>query len=310
MCRYLTLFLVAGLALAANAALAGEPATLHVTSHPDGLRVSLNGFYKGVTPVKVVVASATETPRDYELKVEGEGFATWALTVSLKAGDHKAAMANPKRLATPAAGASLAGKIICLDPGHPSETSAGTTGKRISEIRANWLVALKLASLLEAQGAKVVLTKQSANANVTNRRRAEIANAAHANLLLRLHCDAASTRGLAVYYPDRQGTKFGVTGPARDIIARSQAAAKRFYPPVVAALKGQVPGRGIHGDSGTYIGSKQGALTGSIFSKVPVLTVEMVVLTMAADDAFIASAKGQDTMARALLAGIAAALGK
>jgi len=37
---------------------------------------------------------------------------------------------------------------------------------------------------------------------------------------------------------------------------------------------------GVRGDSKTLIGSKQGALTGSIFSQVPIVTIEMVVLAI------------------------------
>jgi N-acetylmuramoyl-L-alanine amidase len=59
------------------------------------------------------------------------------------------------------------------------------------------------------------------------------------------------------------------------------------------------------GDSRTAIGSRQGALTGSIFSRVPVATVEMAVLTGAGDARLIASPEGQPRMADAIAAGIA-----
>jgi len=149
-----------------------------------------------------------------------------------------------------------------------------------------------------------VMTKQSEGENVTNRHRAEIANAAHADIMIRLHCDAASGRGFAVYYPDRQGTKYGVTGPSQSVIAASRAAATPFYTGMKESLAGTLGGRGVHGDSGTYIGGQQGALTGSIFSQVPVLTIEMVVLTNASDETFIKAETGQNQMAEALKAGL------
>jgi N-acetylmuramoyl-L-alanine amidase len=62
---------------------------------------------------------------------------------------------------------------------------------------------------------------------------------------------------------------------------------------------------GVLGDSRTAIGARQGALTGSIFSRVPVVTVEMAVLTDAGDARFIASPSGQRRMAHAIAAGIA-----
>jgi N-acetylmuramoyl-L-alanine amidase len=202
----------------------------------------------------------------------------------------------------------LNGFVVCLDPGHPSETSRGTESRdhKLSELHVNWIVAQRLTALLKADGAIVVPTKSYELQVVTNRRRAEIANAAHAGLLLRLHCDAGEQTGLATYYPDRQGTRFGVTGPSLAVIAASHKAAIIFQPAVIAALHGSLPDAGIKGDSKTGIGSKQGALTGSIFSHVPALTVEMCVLTNAHDYRFIRTTAGQEQMAQALLAGVEA----
>lgn len=203
---------------------------------------------------------------------------------------------------------ALQGVIICIDPGHTSETSAGTASRdgKLSERHVNWVEAVRLRKLLTDAGATVVMTKVSENQVVTNRRRAEIANAAHAALLLRLHCDAGPQSGFATFYPDRQGTRFGVTGPAPSIIQASHEAAKAFHPAAVKALTGDLPDLGIKGDSATYIGGKQGALTGSIFAKVPALTIEMCVLTNTHDYHFIRTAAGQDKMAKALFLGVEA----
>ncbi len=209
---------------------------------------------------------------------------------------------------TPAHAGALTGYTVCLDPGHTSETSAGTQSRdgTLTERHVNWVVAQDLRPLLLAAGARVVLTKTSENQVVTNRRRAEIANAAHADLFLRLHCDAASDSGIATFYPDRQGRVQGRTGPSPFIIAASRRAAALFHPATVAALGGVLADRGIKGDSATGVGARQGALTGSIFSQVPALTVEMVVLTDDHDFRFIRTAAGQRRMAQALLAGVEA----
>ena len=63
---------------------------------------------------------------------------------------------------------------------------------------------------------------------------------------------------------------------------------------------------GVRGDSATAIGSKQGALTASIFSQVPIVTIEMVDLSNKADADFIKSEAGQKRMAHAISAGVAA----
>lgn len=200
----------------------------------------------------------------------------------------------------------LAGLTVCIDPGHTSETSAGTQSldRKLSERHVNWVEAVRLRTLLTDAGARVVMTKATEAQIVTNRSRAETANAAHTDLLLRLHCDSNAPSGITTYFPDRQGTRFGVTGPSREIIARSHAAALVFQPALAQSLRGELPNGGIKGDSATFVGGKQGALTGSIFAQVPALTVEMCVLTNAHDYAFIRTAHGQEQMARALYAGV------
>ena len=157
----------------------------------------------------------------------------------------------------------------------------------------NWQVALKLKEYLRQAGATVVLTKSKEGESVKNKRRAEIANKVKASLMIRLHCDSGSASGFAVYYPDRKGMVQGVTGPCASVIAASKRAAKAIYPAMQAALKGSLEGRGVQGDSKTFIGGKQGALTGSIFSTVPIVTVEMVVLGKASDEKFIRADAGQ-----------------
>ena len=49
---------------------------------------------------------------------------------------------------------------IVIDPGHPSEVSSGATIQNgTSEVHIAWQVAQRLATLLRAQGYRVVLSK-------------------------------------------------------------------------------------------------------------------------------------------------------
>ena len=298
--------------VAGSAALAqADRATVRVRSLPTGAKVFINGYYKGKTPLTAKVASATTRAKSYKITLIKPGYEKWAGTVSLKAGDAKTLTGTMHK---EAAGATvtggLAGKIICIDPGHPSEVSEGAAGADgTQEKHVNWMVAQKLKALLVADGAKVVMTKTSESLKVTNRERAEIANRAKATLTIRLHCDSGPVDGCATYYPDQQGHKDGVKGPSEEIMRRSKAAAKTFHPAFAAAIEDYIKDRGIHGDSATLVGSQQGALTGSIFSKVPVLTIEMCVLSSHHDEAFIKAEAGQAKMAKALRAGIKAAMG-
>lgn len=197
---------------------------------------------------------------------------------------------------------------ICIDPGHPSEIGMGTKGKRVSEVHIAWSVAKRLEEKLEKLGLRVVMTKQREDQFVKNVDRSKIANEAKANLFVRLHCDAASGSGFATYYPDRQGTADGITGPSPDLLRAIAPMAKRFHAAMGKQLAGHLADNGLKPDTMTKVGKERGALIGSIHSRVPVVLVEMCVLTNPADEAFIASKDGQDRMAEALKAGVLGAL--
>lgn len=213
---------------------------------------------------------------------------------------------TPANAAFPGLDGEGAGKIIVVDPGHPSEvSSADGVQNGTTEVKMNWEVGLKLEQLISQDSTlKCVKTRSSFQETTTNRRRAEIANEAGAALMVRLHCDSGSGSGFTVYYPDRQGTAQGMTGPSQEVISGSRAAGQAMLEGLSQALQGRLNANPLKGDSVTAIGSKQGALTGSIFSKVPTITIEMVYLNNSADAGFIKSAEGQDLLAKGLFAGI------
>ena len=197
--------------------------------------------------------------------------------------------------------------VVCIDPGHPSEVASGRNVQNgTSEAHVDWAVATRLRETLEAGGYEVVLTKSSEEEVVRNRDRALVANRARAALMIRLHCDASTERGFAVYYPDRQGrAKDGSVGPAPGVIEGSRLAAEAIHAGLAEGLQGALEDNGVRTDYQTKVGREQGgALTGSIFSEVPVVTIEMVVLSNAADAEFIKTEEGQRRMAEAIADGI------
>ena len=207
----------------------------------------------------------------------------------------------------PPQSSTIQGKTICIDPGHPSEVNGGATVQNgTTEVHIAWVVALAVKQELEARGFRVVLTKSQEAELVTNKDRAFIANNAGAIVMVRLHCDTGREGGLALYFPDQQATKDGVTGPPRDIIERSKSLAGMLHTEMTKDLSEFLRDGGVRGDSATAIGSKQGVLTASIFSKVPIVTIEMVVLSNKADAEFIKSEAGQKRMAHAIAAGVVA----
>ena len=234
----------------------------------------------------------------------------------VRKGDNKRTPAPSKSASkvaeTPApskAGGTESGRtVVCIDPGHPSEVASGRNVQNgTSEAHVDWVVATKLREALEARGYEVVLTKSSEGELVRNKDRALIANRARAALMIRLHCDASTERGFAVYYPDRPGkARDGTRGPGRGVIEESRRAAEALHAGLAEGLRGTLQDNGVRTDYQTKVGRDQGgALTGSIFSKVPVVTIEMVTLSDPADAEFIKTEEGQRRMADAIADGVA-----
>jgi N-acetylmuramoyl-L-alanine amidase len=245
--------------------------------------------------------------------------ATLALLLALLLGAAAAQVRKSKRTSAPpkpapkvaeAAEANVpeSGRtVVCIDPGHPSEVASGQNIQNgTSEAHVDWVVATKLREELEARGYEVVLTKSSEGELVRNRDRALIANRARAALMIRLHCDASAERGFAVYYPDRPGrARDGTVGPGRDVIRESRRAAEALHAGLAEGLRGVLVDNGVRTDYQTKVGREQGgALTGSIFSEVPVVTIEMVVLSDPQDAEFIKTEEGQRRMAHAIADGV------
>jgi N-acetylmuramoyl-L-alanine amidase len=208
--------------------------------------------------------------------------------------------------ATQSPPASARPPVVCIDPGHPSEVASGTEVQNgTNETHVAWVVALRLQKILEAKGYAVCLTKSAEGELVRNRDRALVANRAGAALMVRLHCDASTDRGFAIYHPDRQATRDGVKGPSPRVIGESARAAAAMHDGMAEVLRGLLKDGGVRGDSQTFVGGQQGgALTGSIFSEVPVVLIEMVVLSNPEDAEFIKAEAGQQKMAEAIASGV------
>ena len=202
-------------------------------------------------------------------------------------------------------------RLIVVDPGHPSSFNSGTAVVNgTTEAHINWVVALKLKELLIKSGFDAILTRSSELQLMDNKDRARMANRAGAELTVHLHCDAGPHSGFAIYYPDRRGVhtfkddpENGFTGPSKDVITGSTALGKAVFKGMSGVLAGKLRGT-LRTDFQSLVGSRQGALTSSIFSEIPTVTVEMAVLTNYSDALFIKSEQGQDLMAKAIAAGI------
>lgn len=224
-----------------------------------------------------------------------------ALLASVHASNPPAARAQPARAA------AKAPFIVCIDPGHPSEISSGAHANGLSENRLNWQVGVRLMQRLSARHITWITTKTRENQMVTNRARAERANAVNADLMIRLHCDTGGGNGFAWYYPDRSSRHEGVTGPSRSVQIASRDAAQTLNSAMIPVLRGRLKANPIKTDAATFVGAKHGGvLIGSIHSQVPTALIEMCFINNRRDAQFINSAEGQEKMAEALEAGILA----
>lgn len=216
---------------------------------------------------------------------------------------------DPVSVAPATAAAANRRYVVVIDAGHqargnnkpepigpgaktkkPSVTSgaAGVSTHQL-ESAVNLKVAKRLRALLEARGVKVIMVRTSQNVNIPNSKRAQIANAAGADLLIRLHCDSVgnrTTRGLLTLVP----AKNRWTGP---IVAPSRRAGRAIHSATLASTGAK--NRGITGRTD---------MSGFNWSKVPAVIVEMGVLSNPADDRKLATSAYQQKLANGIADGI------
>lgn len=110
-------------------------------------------------------------------------------------------------------GEIIVSKIVCIDPGHnASGVDTGAAGNGLYEQDITLKIALKLKSLLEASGLKVVMTRESGNvpgsySNVEGslQARCAISNTAEADLFVSIHVNAGGGTGAEVWVLARGG---------------------------------------------------------------------------------------------------------
>ena len=199
-------------------------------------------------------------------------------------------------------------KVVVIDAGHQGKAdmrlepigpgsktkkprvTSGTSGiaTHNRESRINLTIALKLRTALRKRGVKVIMIRTTQNVNISNSKRAKIGNAAHADLVIRLHCDGStnhSVKGLLTLIP----AKNKWTGP----IVKASARAGKYLQ--AATLKTtHAHNRGI---------ARRGDLTGFNWSKVPSVLVEMGLMSNAAEDRRLGSKSYQAKLVSGMTSG-------
>lgn len=199
----------------------------------------------------------------------------------------------------------LAGLIIGVDPGHQlhgnydtepvspgsstlkAKVSSGTQGRftRVTEYQVNLDVGLLLKTLLEKQGATVIMTRETNDVNISNVARAKIFNEAKVDLGIRLHCNGsndATIHGAFMCVPK-----------TNHYLSDCNTAAQTIIDAFCAKTGAQNRGLSVRGD-----------LSGFNWCDRCVVLIEMGFMTNEAEDNLLASKDYQQKMAQGLLNGI------
>jgi N-acetylmuramoyl-L-alanine amidase len=216
---------------------------------------------------------------------------------------------------------SLAGKVVVIDPGHnggnaanpgtinklvwagtfykPCDTTGTATNGGYPEYAFTMDVALRLASILRAQGARVVLTRSSsAGVGPCINVRAAIGNQAHADAAISIHADGGPSTGYG----------FHVIAPGN--VGINSAIVKPSYRLALDVRSGYASGTGEH--TATYVATNgltvRTDLGGLNLSTVPKVFIECANMRNAADAARVTSAAFRQRAAVGIAAGITAFL--
>lgn len=195
----------------------------------------------------------------------------------------------------------LAGRIICVDPGHCVTPDAnkgfrepvsplsdqtkprylsGTSGRTMTEEKLNLAVGLKLRDALEALGAQVVMTREVSEISLPNTERCRIANESGADVHVHIHADGSTDKtvhGVSVLIPS--GKLLGTPSIVDESARLGRLMVDRVAEATGARNRGTIP---------------RSDLTGLNFSEIPSVFIEMGFMTNPEEDALLSSGEYQD----------------
>jgi N-acetylmuramoyl-L-alanine amidase len=203
--------------------------------------------------------------------------------------------------------------VVCIDPGHQAQANldgepigpgatdtkpkvtGGATGTVTGQPEHELVLAvsLLLAERLEAAGVKVVMTRTTANVDISNSERAAVANEAKADLFVRVHADGntdAKVHGLSTLYP--AGNEW-----VKPIASESKAAATTIHRAVLDVTKAS--------DRGVI---ERSDLSGFNWCRVPAVLLECGFLSNAEEDRLLATSAYRAKLADGIAQGVMAYL--
>ncbi len=119
---------------------------------------------------------------------------------------------------------SSEGLLVVIDAGHNySGVDTGASGNGLREQDITYYIAEELKPMLERNGFKVIMTRNSLKENVSTEsvsaslaRRSEIANRAGADIFVSIHCNAGGGTGTETYYCTGSGAGKALAGFIQD----------------------------------------------------------------------------------------------
>lgn len=209
-----------------------------------------------------------------------------------------------------------AGPLVCIDAGHQgrgnSETepdgpgsstykakvATGTSGAAsgLTEAQLNLMVSLQLRDELLSRGYNVLMVRESQEVNISNAERAQMANNAGADILVRIHANGSDN-------PAVSGVLTMSPTAANPYIAALYPACHSLSECVVNAICTQTGAvnRGVY---------ETDTMSGINWAAVPVTIVEMGYMTNPAEDLLMASADYQAKIVAGIANGIDSYFGR
>lgn len=209
----------------------------------------------------------------------------------------------------------LSGVVVCIDPGHQENgrfvtepIGPGLSGKTAGKggmaqgkvtLRKEDIVVLETAmhlrDILLEQGATVVMTRETQDVFHTNIERCEIAEAAGAHIMLRLHCNNSSNAnktGIQIYAPLNSDYARAVAEPAEYRLMGET---------LMNAMKDAV---GYERKDATGVTRLNDHYVGNNWAKMPCFLVEMGYMSNPAEDLKLATPEYQTMLAEGMAQGV------
>lgn len=211
----------------------------------------------------------------------------------------------------------VTGTLICIDPGHQrhanteqepvgpgasatkKKVSAGTAGKwsKLNESELNLQVSLQLRDELEKRGYQVLMTRTVQDVNISNIERAQIANEANADVMIRIHANSSgnsSRRGASTICCTAKNVYYG---------GKTYRKSRRLADLVLENFRKA---------TGSRVKKvwETDTMTGLNWSKVPAIILEMGYMSNRTEDLLMAKASYQKKIVRGIANGLDEYFGK